>query len=326
MTLFRSFSLSRICRGGHSSLDWEDNSIRFRAFVLAELLSVLLVPAAQTGCSGDRSLGGGIFAMDAATLTDSADANLRGSEDGGGDLAASSCSSASGIDAGGGLGEGLIAWYRCEAPSSASSTLLPDATGHGHDGTLVTGTGSDPGYSFATGKVGNALHLSYTKQGYVSLPAGLLANLCEVTIATWVYVNSNVNAWTRIWDFGQDTTSYMFLTPITNLDDFARFGISVSGNQHEQGIKATAAVPTLQWTHVALVLGPSGGTLYFNGVAVGTSTSISLRPADLGRTLNNYIGRSQFSDDPYLDANIDEFRIYNRALSPAEIQALASGS
>jgi uncharacterized protein len=41
--------------------------------------------------------------------------------------------------------------------------------------------------------------------------------------------------------------------------------------------------------------------------------------------VNNYIGRSQFSDDPYLDANIDEFRVYNRALSPDEIQALANG-
>jgi hypothetical protein len=46
----------------------------------------------------------------------------------------------------------------------------------------------------------------------------------------------------------------------------------------------------------------------------------------LGSTANNYIGRSQFSIDPYLEGSVDEFRIYNRALSPDEIQALANGS
>jgi hypothetical protein len=43
----------------------------------------------------------------------------------------------------------------------------------------------------------------------------------------------------------------------------------------------------------------------------------------LGDTSNNFIGRSPFTTDPYLDGQIDEFRIYNRVLSPAEIGALA---
>jgi hypothetical protein len=276
------------------------------------------------GCSGDRSLDSGLPAtdaspvLDAAPTTTAADATDAGGGNG--------CSSYVGIDAGGGLAAGLVAWYRCESAAGTSATLLPDSTTHGNDGTLVAGTGGSPGSSFATGKVGNALYLSYTKQGYVTMPAGLLADACEVTIAAWVYINSNVNAWTRIWDFGQDTTTYMFLTPITNMDNFARFGISINGNQHEQNLKAQAAVPTLKWTHVALVLGPGGATLYFDGAPVGTSSSIVLRPVDLGRTVNNFIGRSQFSDDPYLDGDIDEFRIYNRALSPEEVQALADGA
>jgi hypothetical protein len=192
----------------------------------------------------------------------------------------------------------------------------------------MTGTGGSGGYSFGAGRAGNgnALDLSYAKQGYVTLPPGLLAEACDFTIATWVYLNTNTNAFSRIWDFGQDATTYMFLTPITNIDNFARFAISVSGNLHEQGIKAQMAVPTLQWTHVALVVGASGATLYFNGSPVGSDTTMTLRPVDLGRTANDYIGRSQFSSDPYLDGKIDEFRIYDRALSVEEIQALASGS
>jgi hypothetical protein len=51
----------------------------------------------------------------------------------------------------------------------------------------------------------------------------------------------------------------------------------------------------------------------------------ALRPSDLGDTGNNFIGRSPFTADPYLDGQIDEFRIYDRVLSTAEIGELASG-
>jgi hypothetical protein len=112
----------------------------------------------------------------------------------------------------------------------------------------------------------------------------------------------------------------------TKYSQLAKFAITVSGRMQEQAIEAESAVPTLQWTHVAVVLGPLGTTLCFDGEPVGTSSTVTLRPADLGSTVNNYIGRSQFSDDPYLDGDIDEFRVYGRALSPDEIRALANGS
>ena len=66
--------------------------------------------------------------------------------------------------------------------------------------------------------------------------------------------------------------------------------------------------------------------LYVDGAQVGASTAMTLRPADLGNTPKNYLGRSQWPADPYLDGAIDEFRVYDRALAPDEIQALASGS
>jgi hypothetical protein len=62
--------------------------------------------------------------------------------------------------------------------------------------------------------------------------------------------------------------------------------------------------------------------LYVDGVQVGASTAITLRPADLGATVNNWIGRSQFTADQFFDGEIDDFRLYLRALSPAEVMAL----
>jgi hypothetical protein len=49
-----------------------------------------------------------------------------------------------------------------------------------------------------------------------------------------------------------------------------------------------------------------------------------LKPSSLGSTTQNWIGRSMFSADPYLDGQVDGFRIYNRALSAAEVSSLFS--
>jgi hypothetical protein len=229
------------------------------------------------------------------------------------------------VDAGppdGGSSQGLVAYYSCE---KSTGTSLPDLSGNKHDAILVTGTGGTTGYKFATGKVGNALDLIVAQQGYATLPADLLKGATQATIATWVYLNNNTT-WQRIFDFGKDTTSYMFLTSNGGNNSLPRFAISVGGRASEETMEGSEALPTGKWKHIAVVLGPSSGILYVDGVQVGVNTSMTLRPADLGSLPNCYIGRSQYASDPYFDGDIDEFRVYNRALSPSEIQALASGS
>jgi hypothetical protein len=64
----------------------------------------------------------------------------------------------------------------------------------------------------------------------------------------------------------------------------------------------------------------TNGILYVNGIAVA-SNAVTVRPFNLGGTLNNYLGRSQWSPDPYLNGVFDEFRIYNIALSAPELAA-----
>ena len=234
--------------------------------------------------------------------------------------AGSVCVGRPGSDASTGINAGLVAYYPCD---QTSGPTLTDQSGN-NDGTLTTGTGGTPGYSFGAGKVGTgALDLAAAGHGYATLPSGLLDNTCDVTIATWVYINTSAN-WQRVFDFGKDTNVYMFLAAKNAATNFVRFAISVSGNgSGEQIVDGTSALSVNAWSHVAIVLGTSGATLYVGGNAVGTNANITLRPADLGTPLNYYIGRSQFSVDPYLDGNIDDFRIYGRALSASEIQALA---
>ena len=217
---------------------------------------------------------------------------------------------------------GLLAYYKCE---STTGTTLQDSSGSGNNGTLVGGTS---GYSFPAGKVGTALALAKAGQGYVSLPPAVFANATDITIAAWVNVTTS-QGWQRVFDTGINAklatdaptgTSYMNLVPKNSGTNLA-FAISTNGYSNEQ-VLTSAALPTGTWKHVAVVLGSGRESLYVDGAVASTSSAISLRPKDLGAIDYAYLGKSQFTADPYFDGLIDEFRVYGRAVSAAEIQAL----
>jgi len=116
------------------------------------------------------------------------------------------------------------------------------------------------------------------------------------------------------------------LTPASDNTGYPYFCITISGNDGEQGIDGTGVIPTGSWQHLAVVKSGSTGILYINTVEVGRNTGITLSPADMGDTVNNYIGRSQWDHDPYLNGEVDDFVVYNRALSVSEVSALGSTS
>ncbi|HEX7633707.1 MAG TPA: LamG-like jellyroll fold domain-containing protein [Noviherbaspirillum sp.] len=193
-----------------------------------------------------------------------------------------------------------------------SGTTASDATGNGHNATLINGP------VWTAGRSGNAISLDGVND-YLELPAGIVSDLADFTIATWVYWNAS-QTWARIFDFGSNTGYYMFLSPRAG-NGTARFAITNSANYGEQVISGNTALPTGQWVHVAVTLSGTTGTLYINGNVAGTNTSIAFAPFRLGSTTQNWIGRSQYAD-PYFNGKLDDFRIYNGALSAAEITAL----
>jgi hypothetical protein len=138
----------------------------------------------------------------------------------------------------------------------------------------------------------------------------------------WVRLNSTTN-WSRIFDFGSGTTVNMFLTPQNGSDGRSRYAITTNGGGNEQQINCGSTMSAGVWYQVAVTLNGNTGILYLNGLPVGTNSAMTLRPSSLGSTANNYLGRSQYPD-PYLDGQIDEFRIYSVGLSSAEIAATAA--
>jgi hypothetical protein len=75
--------------------------------------------------------------------------------------------------------------------------------------------------------------------------------------------------------------------------------------------------PVNAWTHIALTYDGNILRLYVNGVEVGTK-AIS---GALQQTSNQMSNGGNLSAE-YFQGLIDEARVYNRALSPAEIQTI----
>jgi uncharacterized protein len=182
------------------------------------------------------------------------------------------------------------------------------------------------------GKFGSALRLTGCQPGnigdceHVSLPSGIVRGLTDITVAAWVNLAERTNS-TRIFDFGTSDSSHMYLS-VAESTGGPRFAITTSGAAGEQRINASAPLPLNAWTHIAVTLSGNTGTLYVNGVPAGTNTAMTLRPADLGSTSANWIGRAQFPQRAvqFLHGDVDEFQLYGRALSAAEVRSLSTST
>jgi hypothetical protein len=208
---------------------------------------------------------------------------------------------------GGDIDSGLVVFYKFD---EISGTTAADSSGNNQTATLV-------GAGFSGGLQNNALTMNGSGQ-YASLPSGIASDLTSFSICTWVNLYSSTQ-WSHIFDFGTGTTTYMFLTP--NSGTSIRFSITTGGTAQEQQLNATALAQG-SWHQVTVTLVATTGTLYVDGAQVAQNTSMTLNPASLGTTTQNWLGRSEFATDPYLNGRLDNFRIYDRALSAGEIQTL----
>ncbi len=173
--------------------------------------------------------------------------------------------------------------------------------------------------------------------GYVNLPNNLFTNYTSITIEAWVTDNGS-SAWARIFDFGNSSggedfplgsstsgTQYMFLTSPSG-SGMLRGAYTVGSG--EQGIDWSGhALPVGERKHVVWVSdgNAQAAWLYVDGVLVGSNSYVTITPAAMGPTVNDWIGRSQWND-PLFKGSFSEFRIYDGALDPLQIAVnLAAG-
>jgi len=165
---------------------------------------------------------------------------------------------------------------------------------------------------------GSVLNLSGASQ-YVSLPAGVGALR---TFAAWVKWGGG-SAWQRIFDFGVNNTSYAMLTAKANSGEL-RFEITPNGSAETRDLDSPNPLPVNVWTHVAVTLDGRQAVMYINGHAVAVNSSVNLLPSDVAGTAN-YLGRSQFTADPYFSGQMDSVQISSQTLPIEQITASSIG-
>jgi hypothetical protein len=167
---------------------------------------------------------------------------------------------------------------------------------------------------------------------YVDLPNRLLSTLTSATLEAWVTWGGG-DPWQRIFDFGDSTDavpednpangqSYLFLTPMTDVNSGGgmRAVYSVSGGSvaAETRLEGTRAMPTLL-AQVVVVVDTGAGQLrlFVDGASAGQQAfSGALSSIN---DVNAWLGRSQYNADPELSGTFHDFRVYNAALTAAQI-------
>ncbi|MFC8734135.1 LamG-like jellyroll fold domain-containing protein [Luteimicrobium sp. NPDC057192] len=161
------------------------------------------------------------------------------------------------------------------------------------------------------------------KGAHVLLPGGIPAGLDQLTVSVWARVDQLVNN-THVFNFSFNLNSYFFVNVRTGTNK-ARCALKLSGMEAEDVVDADIPFPTGAWTHLAVTLGADGGRFYLDGVLRGQNPTLTMSPLLVGATQHNYLGRSHDKRHPFLTGAVDDLRVFGRALTAAQVQALAAG-
>jgi hypothetical protein len=167
---------------------------------------------------------------------------------------------------------------------------------------------------------------------YAQLPNGILASNTSITIETWLTDNAG-QTWSRAWSFGGSITgpnnnfiqnNYIDLIPRAGNANGHNGGMwtefKENGVASDVVANANLPLPTGAEQYVVVTYNAQNQTsvMYSNGVAVASVTGITVTPASLGYTYNNYLGLDQYNDAVF-NGTYDEMRIWNGAVTPVYI-------
>jgi len=208
--------------------------------------------------------------------------------------------------------EGLVVSYDF---NEVSGSMAKNSAGQNHQVSIQ-------GAVFVAGKYDQALKFDGIND-YASIASDTFDNLTEGTISAWIKpatANLEFSSW-----FGADSGQCRY-----------PFELAIKNNQFEvwagnKGVcnstfNAYVTIPNpTAWHHLAYVSSSVGNKFYIDGVEQtpkyirGTKeTQFFFAKASNGKTEYN-IGRTANDNDEAFKGLIDNLRIYNRALTPAEI-------
>lgn len=213
---------------------------------------------------------------------------------------------------------GLVAWYKFDGS-------LNDESGNGYDM-----QGTIDGYAIGCDSIGQALSFS---GGTSVSPENVIEIESSFTISGWLKSEVDI-AVVSERSSGIQTNGKMVLTPGHGAIEGAGVGFAYGKNGvaiYEHGssylpvvLMYNAAIGT-GWNFVTITVADNAAPkLYLNGkfVKQGVQGDRNYRCVKLGKNAAS-IGGEFYGNRFY--GNVDDFRIYNRALSESEIEALCNG-
>ena len=200
----------------------------------------------------------------------------------------------------------LVGWWTFDEGVGISAV---DWSGNGNHGVMVGDIERTDGYH------GDAL--AFDGSSYVNCGTGATLNIRdEITIACWIKIASFTRTWEAILAKGDD--SYR-LSRGPGDGDSIHFGCNgpTGGN-----LNGATVVTDNKWHHVALVYDGTNKINYIDGVE-------DARLASTGQINESsyelYIGANSQQAGRFLEGLVDDVRIYNRALSEEDLQAVMRG-
>ena len=210
------------------------------------------------------------------------------------------------------LSDGLVGHWSMD---DGTGTHVSDLSGNGNDGTM---TNMDPNTDWVTGKLGKALDFDGVNdyETLSSRPIG--SNSSSFSVSLWM------NARTVNTGGG----SYLNQKQIFNLSDSPTMYISQTGylefvfwnGSSYQGVVGSEMISTNQWYHVVGTYDGSGLRLFVDGKKSAIN-NIGYFLTSPRTPIENVTGKAN-TNDRYFNGQIDDVRVYNRALSGEEVKAL----
>ena len=198
---------------------------------------------------------------------------------------------------------GLVASYSFD---EGTGTTVVDLSGNNNHGTMVNAAWT------TAGKFGSALVFNGTNALVTINDSASLKLTSAMTLEAWVNPSVISAAWRDVIYKGND--NYYLEGSSDNGGVIAAGGTFAGANGNAYG---SAVLPTNVWSHIAATYDGAALRLYFNGTIISSqgqtgAISTSTNPLQIG-------GDSIYGQ--FFQGAIDEVRIYNRALTQAEIQA-----
>lgn len=200
----------------------------------------------------------------------------------------------------------------------------------------LSGNGNDMKV-MGSAKVDGTLNLksnqpvTFSTNGYGLAPAGLLKGMRSYTFMVDANL-SNRSKMPRFYDFGSNSGNSVFCR--INGNFYYGAGEKYAGGSTLM-VEATANAIALNTTTTIAVTFDAAThttTIYADGKKVAQGTKVTYEPwqaAPAGEDSRNYIGRTQWwdnnSDNGDVCGTLDNFRLYNIALTAEELSEIASG-